>query len=224
MSDSAPRWLPLESNPDIMTKFLNDIGMPEDWAVTDIIGFDPELLAFVPQPVAAVILLFPTSTADNSDQDGNETDGVYFMKQTIRNACGTIALLHALGNNLGRIDLQENSALKKFFDMTLNMSPQEKGTYLENDASICQNHESNALEGQTSAPNLADEVDYHFVALVERGGRIYILDGRKNGPIDEGPSSPDTFLMDAGKVCQKFMAKNPECVNFTAVALAKNAM
>lgn len=31
--------------------------------------------------------------------------GVYYMKQTIGNACGTIAMLHAFGNNAGTVKL-----------------------------------------------------------------------------------------------------------------------
>ena len=31
--------------------------------------------------------------------------GVYFMRQTISNACGTIGLLHAVGNNLDTLKL-----------------------------------------------------------------------------------------------------------------------
>ena len=36
------------------------------------------------------------------------------------------------------------------------------------------------------APNLEDSVDYHFIAFVEREGKIYELDGRKPGPVDCG--------------------------------------
>lgn len=34
-------------------------------------------------------------------------DGVYFMKQTVGNACGTIGLLHAVGNITSEIKLCE---------------------------------------------------------------------------------------------------------------------
>jgi len=30
-------------------------------------------------------------------------DGVYYMKQTVGNACGTVAVIHALANNTNRI-------------------------------------------------------------------------------------------------------------------------
>ena len=34
---------------------------------------------------------------------------VYFMKQTVGNACGTVGILHSIANNLDRVDLSEDS-------------------------------------------------------------------------------------------------------------------
>jgi ubiquitin carboxyl-terminal hydrolase L3 len=63
----------------------------------------------VPQPVLAVLLLFPCS--NNYEQfkaeeearltklEQNISPNVYFIKQTIHNACGMIALLHSIANN-----------------------------------------------------------------------------------------------------------------------------
>ena len=38
--------------------------------------------------------------SENKDQEISPS--VYFIKQTIGNACGTIALIHAVANNLDR--------------------------------------------------------------------------------------------------------------------------
>ena len=34
----------------------------------------------------------------------------------------------------------------------------------------------------------------HFIALVEKGGHLYEMDGRKDGPINHGATSAETFL------------------------------
>ena len=44
------------------------------------------------------------------------------------------------------------------------------------------------------APNLDDQVDFHFIAFVEKDGILYDLDGRKPAPVDCGPTSKETFL------------------------------
>lgn len=110
--------------------------------------------------------------------------------------------------------------MKQFFERTVPLSPEERGKQLESSSDIVATHDMHAHEGQTATPGIADEVDFHFIAFVERGNRLYQLDGNKKGPIDLGPSSPDTFLVDAASVCQKFVSQSPNAL-FTAVALTK---
>jgi ubiquitin carboxyl-terminal hydrolase L3 len=111
----APRWMPLEANPDVMNKYVQAMGMKGTYQFFDVFGLDPELLAMIPQPVVALLLLFPI-TENNSaytDQEDEKIkkDGqvvskdVYFMKQTVGNACGTVGILHSLANNLDKISL-----------------------------------------------------------------------------------------------------------------------
>ena len=58
-SSKAPRWLPIESNPDVLNSFLKKLGVPSSWEINDVYGLDPELLLMLPQPVLALMLLFP---------------------------------------------------------------------------------------------------------------------------------------------------------------------
>lgn len=54
-------WVPLESNPDVMTKYLHNVGVSPMWSISDIYGLDDEILNYVQKPVKAVILLYPLS-------------------------------------------------------------------------------------------------------------------------------------------------------------------
>ncbi|KAM4796658.1 ubiquitin carboxyl-terminal hydrolase isozyme L3 isoform 2-T2 [Rhinophrynus dorsalis] len=176
---------------------------------------DPELLSMVPRPVCAVLLLFPVTEkyelfrAEEEEKiksHGQEMNSsVYFMKQTISNACGTIGLIHAVANNREKLDFECDSALKKFLEESLSLSPEERAKFLEKD----------------EAPSIDDKVDLHFVAFVHLQGHLYELDGRKPFPVNHGQTSDDTLLEDAIEVCKKFMQRDPDELRFTVVAFSK---
>jgi len=42
------KWPPLESNPEVFTDYLQNIGLSKDWGIGEVFGFDEELLAFLP--------------------------------------------------------------------------------------------------------------------------------------------------------------------------------
>ncbi len=87
---------------DISVFQFADVLSVEDWA-----------LDMVPKPVAAVLMLYPIKEASRTfDQEERlriEKDGqivsnkLFYMKQTVRNACGTIGLLHAMANSLSKV-------------------------------------------------------------------------------------------------------------------------
>nr|XP_019827116.1 PREDICTED: ubiquitin carboxyl-terminal hydrolase isozyme L3 [Bos indicus] len=136
------RWLPLEANPEVTNQFLKQLGLHPNWQFVDVYGMDPELLSMVPRPVCAVLLLFPitekyevfrTEEEEKIKSQGQDvTSSVYFMKQTISNACGTIGLIHAIANNKDKMHFESGSTLKKFLEESASMSPEERARYLEN--------------------------------------------------------------------------------------------
>ncbi|PIN13530.1 Ubiquitin C-terminal hydrolase UCHL1 [Handroanthus impetiginosus] len=224
-SRAAKTWLPLEANPDVMNQFIWGLGVaPDEAECFDVYGLDEELLEMVPKPVLAVLFLFPLtpeSEQERSQQDEEIKEplsGVYFMKQTVENACGTIGLLHAIGNITSEIKLVEGSYLDKFFKATANMDPSERAAFLENDNEMEVAHSIAAIAGDTEA---SDNVVEHFICFTCVNGQLYELDGRKAGPISHGASSTSTLLQDAAKVIQKFIEKNPDSINFNVIAISK---
>jgi hypothetical protein len=55
-------WAAVESNPQCFDELCHALGVPEGWSWSDVYGLEPELLSFVPQPVAAVTLLWPSDS------------------------------------------------------------------------------------------------------------------------------------------------------------------
>nr|XP_028692937.1 ubiquitin carboxyl-terminal hydrolase isozyme L3 isoform X5 [Macaca mulatta] len=193
------RWLPLEANPEVTNQFLKQLGLHPNWQFVDVYGMDPELLSMVPRPVCAVLLLFPitekyevfrTEEEEKIKSQGQAvTSSVYFMKQTISNACGTIGLIHAIANNKDKMHFESGSTLKKFLEESVSMSPEERARYLENYDAIRVTHETSAHEGQTEAPNIDEKVDLHFIALVHVDGHLYELGNFHNHPNLQQPPS-----------------------------------
>ncbi|KAK4728448.1 hypothetical protein R3W88_021436 [Solanum pinnatisectum] len=227
MADIAKKWLPLEANPDVMNQFLWSRGVPPDEVECyDVYGLDEELLGMVPKPVLAVLFLYPLtsqSEAERVQQDSetkvqDPTSTIYFMKQTVGNACGTIGLLHAIGNITSEIKLDEGSFLDKFFKSTACMDPMERASFLESDREIEVAHSVAATAGDTEVPV---NVDTHFICFTCVDGQLYELDGRKSRPISHGASTPSSLLQDAAKVVQKMMQKNPDSMNFNVIAISK---
>lgn len=233
----ASGWLPLESNPDLLNSFCEKMGVSKtvcSWG--DVYGTDETMLSWVPQPVLAVVLLYPI-TKNNSTfkkkqfesirENGQKiSETLYYLTQLdgLGNACGTIATIHALANNLNSLKLGEKSPLVEFVRSTSKMTPRERGMALVDAKGIREVSESTAQseEASTKCPDRSARVDAHFVSFVlGDGDTLYELDGRKAFPINHGPSSRKTLLSDTAKVVRsKFMDLDPDNAHFNLMALS----
>ncbi|CAH1119721.1 unnamed protein product [Phaedon cochleariae] len=227
---------PLESNPEVLNKFIHLLGVPEKIKIEDVYGLDNDALAWVPQPVIAMILLFPCSDKyyeyvekekELLKEKGQvNSPNLWFMKQQVSNACGTIALIHSIANNIDKIQL-EDGIFKKLLEESEGKTPDERGEMLAKAGSgseafkLIAAHQELAREGQTEV-NPNEQVNHHFISLIEKDGELYELDGRKECPINHGPTSKETFLQDAAKVCKSFMERDSEDINFTVMALIES--
>lgn len=225
---ATEKLIPLESNPDVMDKFLEKLGVSRNWSIVDVMGLDTDALAWVPRPVLSVILLFPTSKAYKEHKQKQEAeilskgqtiaDDVFFMKQLVSNACGTVALVHSVANNRDTIALSDG-ILKKFLDEAQPLDAASRGKLFKECDGIINAHKELALEGQTNTPSSDEAVDHHFIAFVNKHGVLYELDGIKAFPINHGATTADSLLEDSIKICKEFMARDPNEVKFTVIAL-----
>lgn len=241
-SNGPSRWIPLENNPEVLTKWAVNAGLVSSQAhFEDIYGLDTELLGMVSQPVKAVILLFPIT--DVYEQKRREEDDkiaaegqseldptIFWMKQTISNACGTMALLHGLINS--DVTFGPESPIQQFIDICKDKTPLERANILETTPLFANIHADAASGGQTAVPANLD-TDLHFTCFVQApnvisgdaetpsqpsGMRLVELDGRRAGPIDRGVSA--NFLTDVAKIVKEKYIAHTASMQFSLIALS----
>ncbi|KAH7925755.1 cysteine proteinase [Leucogyrophana mollusca] len=235
------KWIPLENNPEVLNAWANAAGLVEtENQFCEVYGLDPELLALVPRPVKAVVLLYPGNIdviADKSKQEEEQiaTGGQYpidpsviWVKQTISNACGTMAVLHALCNSGAA--LVPESPMKRYIKECKDKTPLERAKILEEAPHFAEIHKTTAEAGQSSVP--ADlYVEFHFTCFVQapdvgagatvssaKKWRLLELNGARNGPIDRGES--DDLLMDVANYVKEAYVAHVSSIHFSMMALA----
>ena len=97
-----------------MTSLVHKLGLSSELSWHDVFSLDdPSLLAFVPRPAHALLLVFPVSKAYEASREQEDasipdysgagsSEEVLWFKQTIGNACGLMGLLHAVCNGMTR--------------------------------------------------------------------------------------------------------------------------
>ncbi|KAI4660062.1 uncharacterized protein J4E79_005865 [Alternaria viburni] len=233
-------FIPLESNPDVFTELAHKLGLSTSLVFEDVLSLeDPELLGFLPRPAFALILVFPTTddyekrvqdedaTLEEFRSSGGAGD-VIFFKQTINNACGLYAILHAVCNGEARRDINSDSIVAQLLDSSLTPDSDELAKALEKNDGLERAYAGVASMGDTEAPlNAEDEVDYHYIAFVKSSedNHLYQLDGDRKRPIDLGPLTTDEDVLTEKclGVIRGMMASEDENPNFSLMALVEQA-
>eukprot|EP01112_Ceratiomyxa_fruticulosa_P022752 TRINITY_DN8440_c0_g1_i1.p1 TRINITY_DN8440_c0_g1~~TRINITY_DN8440_c0_g1_i1.p1 ORF type:complete len:325 (-),score=103.08 TRINITY_DN8440_c0_g1_i1:123-1040(-) len=126
---------------------------------------------------------------------------LYFMRQMVGGACGTIAIIHSLINNRDPfLPLKEGTILHQLQVSTQHLSPTERGESLANFEELFHIHQNAASTGQTKRPKAKSKpkkTGFHFVCFVHHEGFVFELDGRKSQPVQHIPTTTDMFLFRA---------------------------
>jgi len=220
-------FLPLESNPTVFNELIQLLGVSPRLAFEDIFSLDdnPDLL--LSRPALALILVFPADDVLEADAlsdrpayagFGSE-EPVLWFRQTIQNACGLYAVLHAVCNGAARGYIGEphlpfrqgvvgwnadermaetDGPLAGLLERAVPLSPADRAKVLEDSAELEGAHAAVAVKGDSAVPGSAEEeVEFHYVAFVGgQDGRVWELDGDQKGPVETGVG-----LGDGGDVC-----------------------
>lgn len=227
-------FVPLENNPEVMTHLVRQLGLSRSLGFTDVYSVDdPDLLAFVPRPAHAVLLVFPVSRTYEASREAEDSsireytgsgasEPVMWFKQTIRNACGLIGLLHAVSNGEPRKHVLPGTDLEKLLQRAEPLSPLRRADLLYESEELENAHADAAKLGDTTAPPADENVDLHFVAFVKGlDGTLWELDGRRKGPLARGTLGDNEDVLSEtalGLGLRKFLSKGSD-LRFSLVSL-----
>ncbi|CAL7944250.1 unnamed protein product [Xylocopa violacea] len=190
MADSAGNWCLIESDPGVFTELIKEFGV-QGAQVEELWSLDDEQFDDL-KPIHGLIFLFKWVHDDEPSGNivvDNRLDKIFFAKQVINNACATQAILSVL-LNCKHSDISLGPNLEEFKNFCQTFDANMRGLALSNSDVIREVHNSfsrqTIFEYDLKQASKDDDV-FHFVSYVPIDGRLYELDGLKDGPMDLGP-------------------------------------
>jgi len=223
----AGNWCLIESDPGVFTDLIQKFGV-KGVQVEELWSLDDDSFNNL-KPVHGLIFLFKWQQEEEAQGTlvtDSRMDKIFFAKQMINNACATQAILSILLNNK-HPDLELGSTLTEFKEFTQSFDLHMKGLALSNSDTIRNVHNSFArqtlFEFESKQPSKDEDV-FHFVGYIPIDGRLYELDGLKDGPLDLGaiPSGTD-WVKVVQPVIQRRIQKYSEGeIHFNLMALVSD--
>ena len=195
---SASDWCLIESDPGCFTELIRGFGVT-NVVVEELYGLNEQNFQNL-HPIYGLIFLFKWQKADDTTANivrDSRLERLFFAKQVINNACATQAILSILlnaptmragSNDDFGVDLGET--LTNFKEFSKDFDPTMKGLALSNSDVIRLVHNTFArqqmFEFDAKQAEKDDDV-FHFISYIPFEGRLYELDGLREGPVDLGP-------------------------------------
>ncbi|XP_030766148.1 ubiquitin carboxyl-terminal hydrolase isozyme L5 [Sitophilus oryzae] len=200
MAEKAGDWCLIESDPGVFSELIREFGC-KGVQVEELWSLDGQLFENL-KPIHGLIFLFKW-TKDTSEPSGSivqdsRLEKIFFARQVIENACATQAILSVL-LNCRHSDLKLGATLTDLKEFCQGFDANTKGLAISNSQVISSVHNSFARQQIFEFdPSVArkEEDAFHFISYIPIDGRLYELDGLKQGPIDLGPISPDSEWTD----------------------------
>ncbi|KAF2715636.1 cysteine proteinase [Pleomassaria siparia CBS 279.74] len=233
----------LENNPEVMNKLAHDLGLSPKFGFHDIYSLtDPDLLAFIPRPALALLVIIPLTPTwdeariaedkDQADYEGcGESEPTIWFKQTIGDACGSIGLVHCCLNGEVFKHVTPGSTLDQIRTEALPKKMLERAKVLEDSEAFEKAHGDAAVLGDTKPPDKKEHehTGQHFVAFVKgKDGHLWELEGSRKGPLDRGTLKEDEDVLSEAALemglgrLMKIETENGGDLRFSAIALAEN--
>ncbi|KAI0140114.1 putative ubiquitin carboxyl-terminal hydrolase [Hypoxylon sp. NC0597] len=234
-------WVMLENNPEVMNQLAGKLGLSSDLSFYDVWSLDePELLAHIPRPALALLVILPFTPAWDKDRQAEDAgkgdyeghgpdEPVIWFKQTIGNACGSIGFLHCAINGPAAEYIKPDSDLDKIRRDAIPLKMEERAEMLYNSIPFEHAHKSCVQLGDT-APSSKEHMGQHFVAFVKANGRLWELEGSRKGPLDRGALGDDEDILspkalDLGlrRVIRLEQEAGGKDLRFSCIALSRKA-
>lgn len=200
-----------------MNALAKKLGLSDELAFYDVYSLDdPDLLAHIPRPAYALLVIVPLTPAWKEDREredaalGDPTkyyDGgaagsagdepIIWFKQTIPDACGSYGLLYCAINGAASRFILPGSTLEQLRNDAIPLASDERAKMLYDSAAFEEAHESVAALGDTARPDVGSDVHLgqHFVAFVKANGHLWELEGCREGPLDRGELGDDDDVL-----------------------------
>lgn len=227
-----------------MSALATKLGLSPALNFHDIYTLDQEELSHRTDTALALIAIIPLTPAWKADRETEDAAGVgegyhrqgssnsriIWFKQTIRDACGSIALLHAAVNGEGKELIVPGSVVDKIRRDAIPLAMEERAQMLHDSVPFEEVHQAVATMGDTETPEVLGwyPEGQHFVAFVKAEGRLWELEGGRKGPIDRGELGPDEDVLSPraielglGRIIKMERVSGNGDLRFSCVAMVK---
>ncbi|KAI8976943.1 ubiquitin carboxyl-terminal hydrolase [Pilobolus umbonatus] len=182
-------WALIQSDPAIFNNMLKEYQV-EDVTVQELYTLDLEGLG--DGPVHGLIFVSKYKKEVDEERDDPDANDIFFIRQNVTNACGTIALMSVILN----CDFKMGEVLSEFVRLTSAMSPEDRGTTLGKCERIREVHNSYDVPNifaEEAIKKLVEEVDakdmeyvntdnFHYICYIPKNGFLWEMDGLKKKP------------------------------------------
>jgi ubiquitin carboxyl-terminal hydrolase L3 len=231
-----------ENNPDVMNQLATKLGLSSELQFYDVYSLDePELLADIPRPVLALLVIIPltpawdqsrkTEDAEQEPYTGSGPDEpVIWFKQTIGHACGSIGLLHSVMNGSAVDFIKRDSDLAMLRSLAIPLDMTKRAEMLYNNEPFELAHKSVEQAGDSAADLTGEREGGHFVSFVKSCGKLWELEGSRKGPLergsladDEDVLSPRALDMGIKRIIKLNAKEGGKDLLFSCIALARRS-